>query len=240
MDKKNTMLLTVIAVATLLVAVVGATFAYFSLTVSGEATTTNATVTTSNPGLIALKEGEKTLELKLNAAEMAQADEAYAKYYALSSEDKTSAEESGNIYSKSVAKEYEIAQFNLTGGDAKAKYSCGYKITITATQGLTTLLQAQDKKLQEGDMAVVITADGIGGDSVNTKTVDLSTLEENKAEVTGTVVLQGTSASKSIKADLYLENRDAEQDYLAGQTLGVTISVDKDEANPCKIEVAGE
>ena len=34
MDKKNTVLLTVIAVATLLVAVVGATFAYFSARVT--------------------------------------------------------------------------------------------------------------------------------------------------------------------------------------------------------------
>ena len=46
MEKKNMVLLTVIAVATLLVAVVGATFAYFtaSTTASG---TADATVTTS-------------------------------------------------------------------------------------------------------------------------------------------------------------------------------------------------
>lgn len=42
MDKKNTLLLTVIAIATLLVAVVGATFAYFSAQVgSGKTTTMN-------------------------------------------------------------------------------------------------------------------------------------------------------------------------------------------------------
>lgn len=43
MEKKNTILLTVIAIATLLVAVVGATFAYFTATVN---TTNDANVTT--------------------------------------------------------------------------------------------------------------------------------------------------------------------------------------------------
>ena len=48
MEKKNTLLLTVIAVATLLVAVVGATFAYFgsfTATVNDKA---NVSVTTGN------------------------------------------------------------------------------------------------------------------------------------------------------------------------------------------------
>ena len=44
-NKKNTILLTVIAVATLLVAVVGATFAYFSAA-GGTGTTGNVTVST--------------------------------------------------------------------------------------------------------------------------------------------------------------------------------------------------
>lgn len=46
MDKKNTLLLTVIAIATLLVAVVGATFAYFSAQ-TGEGASAPVTVTTS-------------------------------------------------------------------------------------------------------------------------------------------------------------------------------------------------
>ena len=47
MEKRNTVLLTVIAIATLLVAVVGATFAYFSADISGN----NGSVTvTGNRG----------------------------------------------------------------------------------------------------------------------------------------------------------------------------------------------
>ena len=47
MEKKNTILLTVIAVATLLVAVVGATFAYFTATSSSQGDTATSDVTTA-------------------------------------------------------------------------------------------------------------------------------------------------------------------------------------------------
>lgn len=46
-DRKNTLVLTVVSIATLLVAVVGATFAYFTATVGGEAQNV-VTVTTSS------------------------------------------------------------------------------------------------------------------------------------------------------------------------------------------------
>ena len=228
MEKKNTMLLTVIAVATLLVAVVGATFAYFSLTVGGNATTTKATVTTSSPGLISMTGTEETLELKLTAAEMAQAEGAYGKYYALNATDKAQAGD--NVYSKEKAKNYNIAKFTLSDGADNVKYTCGYKVTITATQDLTELLQ-EEKQLKSGDMKVIIAGDGISQGEV-----DLSTLVNNTTSMTGSVELKSTAAEKYVTADLYLENRQDEQNYLADKTLGVTISVDKDEANPCKIE----
>ena len=64
MEKKNTMLLTVIAVATLLVAVVGATFAYFSLTVDTKGyTKTTAEVTSESVALITLTNTNKDLNV---------------------------------------------------------------------------------------------------------------------------------------------------------------------------------
>ncbi len=49
--KSNTVLLTIIAVATLLVAVIGATFAYFSVTVTGNDTATSVIVKTAQLGI---------------------------------------------------------------------------------------------------------------------------------------------------------------------------------------------
>ena len=48
MEKKNVVFLTVLAVATLLTAVVGTTFAYFTATVAGNGTATTTTITTAN------------------------------------------------------------------------------------------------------------------------------------------------------------------------------------------------
>ena len=54
MEKKNTVLLTVIAVATLLVAVVGATFAYFTATTTPNGNGGNTTATTTTVGNVDL------------------------------------------------------------------------------------------------------------------------------------------------------------------------------------------
>ncbi len=70
MEKKNTMLLTVIAVATLLVAVVGATFAYFSITASGNSTTVVNTQTQKLP-TITMTEGKSTFGISVTASDMA-------------------------------------------------------------------------------------------------------------------------------------------------------------------------
>ena len=63
--KGNTVLLTIIAVATLLVAVVGATFAYFTATVTGNDTASSVLVTTAKIGTITYENGQ---ELKLENA----------------------------------------------------------------------------------------------------------------------------------------------------------------------------
>lgn len=54
MEKKNTVLLTVIAVATLLVAVVGATFAYFTASTAGNGNGTANTSSTTTIGSVAI------------------------------------------------------------------------------------------------------------------------------------------------------------------------------------------
>ena len=60
MEKKNTILLTVIAVATLLVAVVGATFAYFTASTAGSGDNSTGTVNTATVGNVTLALGDQT------------------------------------------------------------------------------------------------------------------------------------------------------------------------------------
>lgn len=65
MEKKNTVLLTVIAVATLLVAVVGATFAYFTATTAPTGKGGEADVTTTTVGNVDLKMAPVTITNEL-------------------------------------------------------------------------------------------------------------------------------------------------------------------------------
>ena len=127
MDKKNTMLLTVIAVATLLVAVVGATFAYFAISTGDSTNTSKTTVTGStegtNVGSVALQ-GNEDLTMKLTAADMASANQTHTFY----------ANKSGTA-TIDVEQKLDVGTATLTGGDADIKYECKavYKVTYDDT-----------------------------------------------------------------------------------------------------------
>ena len=75
MEKKNTLLLTVIAVATLLVAVVGATFAYFTATSTGTKEQT-VEVKTDTINSAEFSEG-LAIQIKANLANFGKKDEEY-------------------------------------------------------------------------------------------------------------------------------------------------------------------
>ena len=62
-NKKHTILLTVIGIATLLVAIVGATFAYFTVQISGNSSTNNVDVTTDTYGIEVTGLDNGTIEL---------------------------------------------------------------------------------------------------------------------------------------------------------------------------------
>jgi hypothetical protein len=72
MEKRNTLLLTVIAVATLLVAVVGATFAYFATSTTGASGNIGITANTAAGGNSTFTAVGDTISLNITAADMQQ------------------------------------------------------------------------------------------------------------------------------------------------------------------------
>ena len=240
MEKKNTMLLTVIAVATLLVAVVGATFAYFSLSVSGNAKNTTAEVKSSSVGLVSLSGGGKTLELSVTAEDMKQpAKDEY--YYAMDKSDvshstssttggKYLKETDGESHSAPAGSNHELAKFTVTGGDENDEYTCGYKVKVTATGDMLDQLQA-------GDINLTIEGAGLGEGSGNVQTnlKDLTGDSGSKSkEFNGSIKLEGQGESgpleETINATMYLVNSAATDQStsghdLAGKTLNLTIEV---------------
>ena len=237
-EKKNTMLLTVIAVATLLVAVVGATFAYFSLSITNNSNATSATVTAGKVGTVELTGGTTGLQLKVNATDMTK-ELGGNKYYAIKSPadlegPENDGEATGGIYSKEVAT-FDIATATLSEADASATYTCGYKVTVAAEAGT----QDMSTVFKEGDVFFSITGDGVK----NATEVDLKSVDA--AGYKGTFTLKAGQTTSTVKASLWLVNKassvqdggaDAgDQNYLAGKDMTVKFTVAADPDVPCTI-----
>lgn len=204
MDKKNTMLLTVIAVATLLVAVVGATFAYFSLTTNGTGTT-NVTGKTGKIPTITINDNVPNLYVTVSTAEMMK-EKKETKYYAVTTDNNTN--------STSPVK-HDILNLTIANGDLDTKYDCTGTVTITISEDMAT-------ELEKGDAVLVLY--GLNGNEETATTVDLADLKDTESTKTEQINFNVTgNVTKAIKAEVYIENRDAEQNGIAGKTLKVQL-----------------
>lgn len=113
MEKKNTILLTVIAVATLLVAVVGASFAFFAVQETNNADVEVETTTAeAADAFVATSEGD--LKLAVTNATMQEAESTLGKYVS----------------------DTATVNVSLTAGSGNA--SCDYKLTYKAAEGTDT------------------------------------------------------------------------------------------------------
>ena len=120
MERKNTMLLTVIAVATLLVAVVGATFAYYSVTGTNTSTTNTVSTTTQKVGTVTLAEQDEQLYLNVTANQLAKS---------LAGHDYWAKTENENAAESQQT--HTLASITVAGGETTTKYHCTFKLTVT-------------------------------------------------------------------------------------------------------------
>ena len=204
MDKNNTMFMTIVAVSTLIVAVVGATFAYFTSadTATG---TTKVETTTKKVGSIILNNPTNNISMKITAEQMAE-DNKGAEYYATTS--------SADYV---LSKEYiPVSSFTITGGENDAIYLCTYRLNIE-----------KSPIIKKGDATLTIdyTLDKPKPDYtsiIGYRTFDLFEAPayidltfEATGDVTDYVV-----ASISLKYN----NVDGNQDHLIGKTINLKIT----------------
>lgn len=206
MDKKNTMLLTVIAVATLLVAVVGATFAYFS--VSATSTSATATVTTKaeSVGSIALNSKNAPLYLNLSADQMSKAN-ATKTYHATTS---------ATGYAATTAPgATAVAEIVATAvADANVTYKCTFNYSVKTTGEEAALAVLADDS--------TLTLSASEGVTLNETSFNLGT-----ASATGTgEVTIADGATATISAAAQFTNTNAEQNGLAGASIVTTVTFD--------------
>lgn len=238
MEKRNTMLLTVIAVATLLVAVVGATFAYFSLSITGDASTTNVEVKAQKVGMATITTKTENLTLTLTPQEMSKETslDGDKTYYAVAG-----SIDNGDNHSTSTP--IEIAEISYTGGEEGTTYKCPVQTEVSVSGNMYDNLQdGWTQLILEGAAVNKSTAASMTGvtDGGSGKfNVDLKTAlnagagvvpggASKKVQFKGEVTVTGAtmSATNILKASLSLTNKkDVEQNAIANSNLQVTVKV---------------
>ena len=234
MDKKNTMLLTVIAVATLLVAVVGATFAFFAIQTDITNNSSKTTVTGGTESVvtapIALK-GTSNLKLELSDEDMSRANIGYYYYAGADGRVKGNSAEEGN-----KAEDHKVTVGTVTvgqSGSADVTYKCTANYTIKIDKVDGEAIQFNDENddavltLYDGDGVVVNTSGGFASAKTGISLKDLT--EAGADGLSGTVDFtikseSGQDATKELQASLRIKNSDQQQEsYLAGKSFNITI-----------------
>ena len=210
MDKKNTMLLTVIAVATLLVAVVGATFAYFTAVNVDNASTTAAT-TVEDVGLVSLSSGQ-ALHLDVTAEDFSKAAATNGgtdgkTYYAQPAPGR--AEQAEND---------EVLAITVDGGSKDAVYECTFNLAVTTTGTATGTTEFP--AVVEEDLVLTLggSFSGLNGN------YDMATTANRTLSKTVKVYLTGADATKNITAEVALRNSTTTQDSLKGANITTTFA----------------
>ncbi len=212
MDKKNTMLLTVIAVATLLVAVVGATFAFFSVT--GEnSTSTGAAVTAttgdSQIGAVSIATTNAAMHITTTAAEFAQSAATTA-YWA-------KAGAAGNSGTADYnASETDIVAFTLTATGSGVNYVCTVGVTAD-----TTVTGGTNPGLVAGEYALVLKS---GAADTNEMEVVTPSTNTNISKTFTIYVAGGSTATITAAAKLVNTNQ-AQNPRLVNASISTALAV---------------
>ena len=197
-NNKKRMILMLIGLFVSLLAVVGATYAYFSITGTNNSSSSVITNTFGESGNVTLT-GSNTLHITLNATDMATNNKGNI-YYATDVQ-------SENY--KTTSTSYEVAKATVVGGDDSQSYSnCKFNLNVALSGDMANLLQ-------EGDMKITFSG-------AYTGTYDLSNLS-SPYEVTLSN-LSGTNRTQSINAVVEFNNLDKDQVYLSGKTLTITLT----------------
>ena len=154
-NKKKGLVYSIISVATLIVLVVGATYAYFSVT-SGNGSSTLITATTPQVDNVAIEQIKSELHLNLLASDMSLANK--GEYYATSDDSLRYVGEKDKLH--------EILKVTASGEET---YTCSGEIVVK----LDITKDSMGSVLEAGDMYLYLS----GNTKVIEKGLDLSTLK---------------------------------------------------------------
>ncbi len=199
-----------IGLVTLLIAVLGATYAYFQISANTENNNTNITGKTPDKSLVTLKQVTSNLHLNISASDMSYENRTH-EYYATAGEDPyVGTEELGTK---------TIASIELTGGEETTRYSCTAKLTVSKVMDESnpdTMIEV----LQPGDIILQFK-----GNLINEQ-LDLNELKENNPKEYNLSFKVKGNSPEEIQAYIKFLNKDENQNYLAGRKLNIDINID--------------
>ena len=201
MKKNNAMALTIIAVVTLLTAVVGATFAYFTFSATISSGTNTITATTGSVGNVTLTATNPAMHITTTAVDFKQGTP--GTYWATIT--------NGTAYQTTEETDV-INTLAVTGGDSATVYQCTYTLGVVTT-GLPASGMAAS-----GEYVVYIS--GIGASTI---TLDMGTTANRSKSYTVVRYITG-STSATLSASAKLVNTSSEQDYLQDKTIVTTFT----------------
>ncbi len=212
-NKKKQKVAILVGVVTLLLAVLGATYAYFQINTDTESSNTKITGSTPDKSLVTLNQEIDNLHLNISASDMAE--ENIDNVYYATNVDGKAYEDNETDGTKT------IANVTLKGGEATTEYSCTAKLTVsrvTIPEEEADATKDMIEVLKPGDMFLQFKG------NIISNILDLSMLKETgKIEYNLRFKVTGNTPEK-IQAYIKLVNKDEPQNYLAGSKLNIDIN----------------
>lgn len=205
MNNKKLIISTVIAVATFLILIVGASFAYFTVGTSNDFETRNISVEAESVGSVALVQGDN-ISIDLTAADMME-KESDVTYYGTSN-GKTTTET-----------EEKIATATVTGD---GRYNCSYTLNMDDnSNSMYDIFQVMDEK-SAGQ--IILTVNGVNYDFNNSGMFPKT--------ISGTLNGITKNNPKYLTAKLKIVNSSTiDQSALAGSNITITFNVSEFNCN---------
>lgn len=199
--KSSTILLTVIGIATLLVVVVGATFAYFAAQVSGNTAATSVTITAAN-------DGSRVEEI--TGTDLTFVDNMYP--------------DNDKVWA------YQDVTLTISSANADAQGQTKYTFTLTGNNGFgKVMIGEEEKDLSENVVVQLVKADVSEADGNALLTVKngyevKTTLPTGDAIIAEATVNNNTNYTFKFRINLYYLNADYNQNTNENYTASFRVS----------------
>lgn len=210
---KDSIIYLIIGSLTLLMLIVGASFAYFSITVTGNSVNTTANITTpSSAGVFYLDGGDELLSLYISIDDMDKTDLMYGPKYAKTSDNKTVA---------------SIGRINKTDGSLSINYTCYFNINVSLNGSLKDKITIDDGSnfTISGENGLSFSEDKVSYSETLSK--DWTVLSEDKIYYGKWVTSNSIEDNAKVFISAFItNNKDVNQYYLEGLSSSMTFNLD--------------